>query len=130
MATSAAAISAGVAGAPPPTRAVVPFSTLTLVGQDASVAIDEELFRSFSVDSLMELAGLSVAEATLKCFPPHTHPRVFVAVGPGNNGGDGLVAARHFRHFGYADITLYYPKQTPQPLFKARGSIVQAWCDN
>ena len=93
-------------------------SSLHLVGQDDSVAIDRDLFETFSVDSLMELAGLSVAEATLKCFPPTTHPRVFVAVGPGNNGGDGLVAARHLRHFGYDRVTLFWPKQqTANELF-------------
>ena len=96
----------------------VALSDLTLVGQDASVAIDQDLFESFSVDSLMELAGLSVAEATLKSFPPGAHERVLVVVGPGNNGGDGLVAARHLRHFGYKEVALFYPKQSDKPLFQ------------
>ena len=102
-----------------------PFASVNLVGQDDSVAIDQDLFQSFSVDSLMELAGLSVAEVVLKCFSPtaataaaRPPPRVLVVVGPGNNGGDGLVAARHLRHFGYTDITLFYPKQSQKPLFQ------------
>ena len=98
---------------------VVPFAALKLVGQDESIAIDQELFGTFSVDSLMELAGLSVAEVVLKCFPPSTHPRVLVVVGPGNNGGDGLVAARHLNHFGYTHPppVVFYPKQRDTPLF-------------
>ena len=55
----------------------------------------------FSVDQLMELAGLSVASAASTEYPPSTHPRVLVMAGPGNNGGDGLVAARHLHHFGW-----------------------------
>lgn len=49
----------------------------------------------------MELAGLSVACALAAEFPPGSHPRVAVLAGPGNNGGDGLVAARHLWQFGY-----------------------------
>ena len=56
----------------------------------------------FSVDQLMELAGLSVACSVYAEYPPSSHERVLVIAGPGNNGGDGLVAARHLYHFGYA----------------------------
>ena len=55
----------------------------------------------FSVDQLMELAGLSVAQSIEAEFPPDTHKDVLVIAGPGNNGGDGLVAGRHLHHFGY-----------------------------
>lgn len=35
---------------------------------------------------------------------------------PGNNGGDGLVAARHLVHFGLA-ATIVYPKHSTKPHF-------------
>ena len=41
---------------------------------------------------------------------------MLVVAGPGNNGGDGLVAARHLQHFGY-DCTVVYPKQGKLPHF-------------
>ena len=50
----------------------------------------------------MELAGLSVAQAIRNEYPPSSHNRVLIIAGPGNNGGDGLVAGRHMYHFGYS----------------------------
>lgn len=72
------------------------------LSQEEAQNIDQELFTeySFSVDQLMELAGLSVAVAITKAYPRGTsHSKVLVCSGPGNNGGDGLVAARHLKMF-------------------------------
>jgi ADP-dependent NAD(P)H-hydrate dehydratase / NAD(P)H-hydrate epimerase len=48
--------------------------------------------------TLMRRAGLSVARLAL-AIAPHAQ-RIWIAAGPGNNGGDGLEAAVHLRHAG------------------------------
>jgi len=83
--------------------------------QAEAIAIDQELFKTWSIDSLMELAGLSCAVAVAKVYK--TNSRVLCVCGPGNNGGDGLVAARHLRHFGLRP-TILYPKQSKKKLFE------------
>jgi len=89
------------------------------LGSKAAAALDEELMSTgaYSIDQLMELAGLAVAQTLFALSPPQKSPRVLIACGPGNNGGDGLVAARHLHHFGYKP-TLYYPKQGKSEIYQ------------
>ena len=53
-----------------------------------------------STDTLMENAGLAVAQAARGELGGVAGARIAVLVGPGNNGADGLVAARHLRRWG------------------------------
>jgi len=84
-----------------------------------AAALDKDLMSvgAFSIDQLMELAGLSVSQAVYRVHPPSKGRRILVACGPGNNGGDGLVAARHLWHYGYKP-TIYYPKQSKNELYQ------------
>ena len=59
----------------------------------------------FSYAEMMETAGRSVADAIRERYPV-TGARVLVLVGPGNNGGDGLVAGRYLAEAG-ADVAFY-----------------------
>jgi NAD(P)H-hydrate epimerase len=56
--------------------------------------------------ALMENAGRAVADVISRRYPVGAYPRTVVIAGPGNNGGDGLVAARHLADGGYR-VTLY-----------------------
>ncbi len=57
---------------------------------------------------MMETAGLATAEAIMERYPVE-HVRVLVLVGPGNNGGDGLVCGRYLAEAG-ADVAFYLSK--------------------
>lgn len=57
---------------------------------------------------LMETAGQSVAAAIIERYAVQ-HARVLVLVGPGNNGGDGLVCGRYLADAG-ADVAFYLSK--------------------
>lgn len=87
------------------------------VNATTAQAIDIELMQTpgFSIDQLMELAGLSVASAVSDYAHNHVSlsddKRICLICGPGNNGGDGLVAARHLKHFGFKP-SVVYPKKS------------------
>ena len=67
-----------------------------------------------STDSLMERAGLEVARRVRHHIGHVTGVPMLVLVGPGNNGGDGLVAARHLDGWG-ARVTVYICLQGRRP---------------
>ncbi|XP_011690371.1 PREDICTED: NAD(P)H-hydrate epimerase [Wasmannia auropunctata] len=91
------------------------------LNQTEAINIDKDLFERyrFSVDQLMELAGQSCAVAIARSYPlsADSPSRVLVCCGPGNNGGDGLVCARHLKHFGYSP-EIYYPKRPSNGLYE------------
>ncbi|KAK1926474.1 YjeF N-terminal domain-containing protein [Papiliotrema laurentii] len=98
----------------------IPIMSIRYISQKLAQQIDEELMSAsgaFSLDQLMELAGLSCAQAVARTFPPSSHKRVLVACGPGNQGGDGLVAARHLYMFNYKP-TIYLPKPGSKEIYR------------
>ncbi|KAL0961487.1 hypothetical protein HGRIS_006428 [Hohenbuehelia grisea] len=102
--------------------------SLRYLGSRIAQQIDEELMGSvgaFSLDQLMELAGLACAQALASVYGQEKYPRVLVCCGPGNQGGDGLVAARHLGMFGYKP-TIYMPKPGSKDIYKR----LKTQCDN
>jgi NAD(P)H-hydrate epimerase len=63
---------------------------------------------------LMEHAGWGVAQAAMHLLRAPAGKRVLVLAGPGNNGGDGLVAARHLHDAG-AEVALYFWRRRERP---------------
>jgi hydroxyethylthiazole kinase-like uncharacterized protein yjeF len=59
-----------------------------------------------SLDALMEEAGLAVAQEAWLALGVVAGRRVVVLCGPGNNGGDGLVAARHLADW-LAEVSVF-----------------------
>ena len=76
----------------------------------------------------MELAGLSCAHAIADAYGSEDRQlRALILCGPGNNGGDGLVCARHLSLLnGFTDPHIYYPKRpSGKPLFEGLVSQCQ-----
>ncbi|RDH29448.1 YjeF N-terminal domain-containing protein [Aspergillus welwitschiae] len=93
--------------------------SLKAISSKDAASLDKDLMEigGWSLDQLMELAGLSVSQAVYRVHPPSSGKDVLVICGPGNNGGDGLVAARHLAHYGYKP-SVYYPKQGKNELYQ------------
>ncbi|PKB63935.1 MAG: hypothetical protein BZY80_04600 [SAR202 cluster bacterium Io17-Chloro-G2] len=71
--------------------------------------------RGVSTDQLMENAGLAVAQVAREMMGgAAAGARVVALIGPGNNGADGLVAARHLRRWG-AEVTACLLTRRPEP---------------
>ena len=63
-------------------------------------AADDEAMRTVTKEALIERAGLAVAIAATRLVPRVYGTRVAVLCGPGSNGADGRVAARHLARRG------------------------------
>jgi hydroxyethylthiazole kinase-like uncharacterized protein yjeF len=73
--------------------------------------------------TLMERAGLAVARLALAVAP---HARtIWIACGPGNNGGDGLEAAVHLRQWGKRPLVSWLGDEATSPA-DARTALARA----
>ncbi len=79
----------------------------------ATRAIEQVCAAGLPAHTLMQRAGLSVARLAL-ALAPHARS-IWVACGPGNNGGDGLEAARHLQQWGKAPVVTWSGQEARAP---------------
>lgn len=79
-----------------------PGHPLPLFGQSATRAIEQRAMAGLPAHTLMQRAAQAVTRLSQALYPHARH--LWFACGPGNNGGDGLLAAAelqwHLRHTG------------------------------
>ena len=79
-------------------HAIHPTQAWPLWNTEASRQIEQAALQGLPAHTLMQRAGLAVARLALAVAP---HARsIWVACGPGNNGGDGIEAALHLHRWG------------------------------
>ncbi|MBI3936209.1 MAG: NAD(P)H-hydrate dehydratase [Betaproteobacteria bacterium] len=74
--------------------------------------------------ALMEKAGLAAARVARELLGDHGEP-VLIVAGPGNNGGDALVVARHLRQW-FFNVTVVFTGQREKLSADARSAL-DAW---
>ena len=88
----------------------------------------EKLATSTSVPiNLMEKAGLAAAEVVRDKLLTSEKNKVLVLAGPGNNGGDAFVVARHLQKWWFK-VTLVFTG-TPAELSSEAKNSMDAWTD-
>ncbi len=86
-----------------------------MVTSSQMTIIEEQLFKSGLPDSaLMEKVGLAIADWIFQ-KPELLTNGALVLVGPGHNGGDGLVVARELKLSGF-DVQIWCPFLIKKPL--------------
>ncbi len=75
---------------------------------------------------LMDLAGAAIAAEIIRAAAPLSGQKVLILVGPGNNGGDGLVIARRLARAGASvDVVLARPRSDDRNLDLALAEWVR-----
>ena len=85
-----------------------------------SRVIEHQAQATLPADTLMQRAGLATAQLAL-AIAPHAQ-KIWIACGPGNNGGDGLEAAIHLQAWGKDTIVTWLGQdgQVPADAQRAR----------
>jgi hydroxyethylthiazole kinase-like uncharacterized protein yjeF len=85
-----------------------------------------EIEAAASMLPLMERAGLAAAELARAVAPESGRP-VLIVAGPGNNGGDAFVIARHLKQWWFKVCVVFLGE--PSKLSRDASAARQAWID-
>lgn len=80
---------------------------------DETRRIEQSAALNLPPNTLMQRAGLAVAQLAL-AVAPHAQ-RIWIACGPGNNGGDGMEAALHLQQWGKQAVVTWLGEPTAAP---------------
>jgi ADP-dependent NAD(P)H-hydrate dehydratase / NAD(P)H-hydrate epimerase len=83
-------------------------------------ALEHQAQAELPTYTLMQRAGLATAQLAI-AIAPHART-IWIACGPGNNGGDGLEAAVHLQAWGKKPVVTWLGNEA-----KAPADTVQAW---
>ena len=98
-------------------------SRLALYSVEVTRRIERAAQTALPPHTLMARAGLAVAQLAM-AIAPHAQ-RIWLACGPGNNGGDGLEAAMHLQRWGKSPFVSWLGREQDRAGFRdreARGS--------
>ncbi|RZL63949.1 MAG: NAD(P)H-hydrate dehydratase [Variovorax sp.] len=102
---------------------LTPHTQLDLFDVAATRRIEQALAATLPPHTLMQRAGLAVARLAMAIAP--NARRVWIACGPGNNGGDGFEAAAQLQQRGWAPLVTFCGDETRLPP-DARASLQRA----
>lgn len=111
----------------PPPRRLDPLRRESLHTAAATRHLEAIAQARLPAHELMKRAGAAVARLA-RAWAPHAQ-RIWIATGPGNNGGDGWVAATHLLQAGVPDVWVTQtgePDRLPDDAAWARQSALAA----
>ncbi|KAG0436110.1 NAD(P)H-hydrate epimerase [Dictyocoela muelleri] len=84
------------------------------ITQHEAINLDKKLVEIIPLDYLIETAGFAAFEVILKIIKEKEAGKIVInkillCIGPGNNGGDGLVIARYLKYAGFS-VDIWCPK--------------------
>lgn len=102
---------------------ITPDRRWPLFDVDATRATEQAAAAGLPPHALMQRAGFAVARLALALAPNAS--TIWIACGPGNNGGDGMEAAVHLRSWGKQVVLTWLGDETKAPA-DARASAQRA----